>query len=275
MPDASRSPAGSPSMASPLALRLSVAVLFGDDFLSSSDPEFIESLCSNSAHWANVMRAVWSVMGSSQHDQVNGTRAASSPGSVAGRAHAVGAGDGGLKANGNTRVGGDLTGAAPGGTCQASPLTSEASTDVVSPYAPAAAVSGGVSVAPSAGAESETVLFYEPEEEEVPGEQGDGAAPAAVLAAVPKEEITERLVALLVEASGYPAEVFASDLDLEVDLGIDSVNQVHVITDLREHYGLPMDKNFKMRDYSTVGKLANYISGRLGAPLDQTAPSPE
>lgn len=76
-------------------------------------------------------------------------------------------------------------------------------------------------------------------------------------------EVKTRLVTLIAQISGYPEDVFEDHLDLEVDLGIDSIKQVETLAKLREEYDLPLDEGFLMRDYPTIGKMAGYIVGRL------------
>ncbi|MFD8982996.1 acyl carrier protein [Streptomyces sp. NPDC059564] len=98
------------------------------------------------------------------------------------------------------------------------------------------------------------VDFFDPDEHEAPAPASAGASAA---------EIRARLVELVSEVSGYPPEVFEDHLDLEVDLGIDSIKQVETLGRVREEYGLPMDEDFVMRDYATIGKMADYIAGRL------------
>ena len=47
-------------------------------------------------------------------------------------------------------------------------------------------------------------------------------------AVVSVEAVAERIVALIAEQTGYPAEMLAADLDLEADLGIDTVKQAEL-----------------------------------------------
>ncbi|MET8679491.1 phosphopantetheine-binding protein [Streptomyces sp. NPDC004647] len=99
-----------------------------------------------------------------------------------------------------------------------------------------------------------SIDFFDPDEEESPQL---GKRPASL------EEIKARLVELVAEVSGYPPEIFEEHLDLEVDLGIDSIKQVQTLAKLREEYDLPMDEGFLMKDYATIGKIADYISTRV------------
>ena len=41
--------------------------------------------------------------------------------------------------------------------------------------------------------------------------------------------------------TGYPAELLDPDLDLEADLGVDTVKQAEVFAAVRAHYGVERD----------------------------------
>ncbi len=43
------------------------------------------------------------------------------------------------------------------------------------------------------------------------------------------------------------------DLDLEADLGVDTVKQAEMFAAIREIYSIPRDENRKLRDYPTLG----------------------
>jgi hypothetical protein len=53
------------------------------------------------------------------------------------------------------------------------------------------------------------------------------------------------------------------DLDLEGELGIDTVKQVAAISSVREHFQLDIDPNFRLRDHNTLRKVITHIAGRL------------
>ena len=51
-----------------------------------------------------------------------------------------------------------------------------------------------------------------------------------------------RVVALVAEQTGYPPELLDLDLDLEADLGIDTVKQAELFAQVRETYGIERDE---------------------------------
>ena len=79
-----------------------------------------------------------------------------------------------------------------------------------------------------------------------------------------------RVVALVAEQTGYPAELLDLDLDLEADLGIDTVKQAELFAQIRETYGIERDDQLKLRDYPTLNHVVGFVRDRL----PQTAAAP-
>jgi hypothetical protein len=78
----------------------------------------------------------------------------------------------------------------------------------------------------------------------------------------------------MVRRTGYPEEMLDPDLDLEAELGIDTVKQVAVLAAVREQLGLAPDPAFRLRDANTLRKAIDYIARRLGGEPRRMAPSP-
>jgi acyl carrier protein len=78
-----------------------------------------------------------------------------------------------------------------------------------------------------------------------------------------REEIRRALLEEYVRRTGYPEEMLDPELDLEADLGIDTVKQVAVLAAVRERVGLAPDPGFKLRDASTIAKAVAWFAGRL------------
>jgi hypothetical protein len=58
------------------------------------------------------------------------------------------------------------------------------------------------------------------------------------------------------------------DLDLEADLGVDTVKQAEVFAAVREHYELERDDNLQLRDFPTL----RHVAGLGARPHRHAAP---
>ncbi len=125
--------------------------------------------------------------------------------------------------------------------------------------APAAAAASSAPSAPPAPAPAspvpqpapvvpEAVVAPEPAEQPVPS--GDD-----VLAVVTN---------IVAEMTGYPADLLDPDLDLEADLGVDTVKQAEVFAAVREQWSLERDDDLRLRDFPTLNHVAGWVRGRLG-----------
>jgi acyl carrier protein len=79
------------------------------------------------------------------------------------------------------------------------------------------------------------------------------------------------ILSSVVERTGYPEEMLDLDLDLEADLGIDSIKQVAILAAAREQWNVLPDPDFKIRDHNTLRKLITYFAERLETPDYRTA----
>ena len=109
------------------------------------------------------------------------------------------------------------------------------------------------------------------------GEVPTFEAAAPVAAAV--DDVLEAVTGIVAEMTGYPAELLEPDLDLEADLGVDTVKQAEVFAAVRERYDVERDENLQLRDFPTLRHVAEWVRDRAGlgtAPIsapEATAPS--
>jgi acyl transferase domain-containing protein/acyl carrier protein/NAD(P)-dependent dehydrogenase (short-subunit alcohol dehydrogenase family) len=100
------------------------------------------------------------------------------------------------------------------------------------------------------------------------------ASPASAPSVV-ADSVKDRILALAAEKTGYPIEMLDLDLDLEADLGVDTVKQAEMLAAIRAAYDIPRDENRKLRDYPTLGHVIRFVYEKrpdlAGAPA---APSP-
>ena len=83
------------------------------------------------------------------------------------------------------------------------------------------------------------------------------------------------MLGLVAEQTGYPEDLLDMDLDLEADLGIDTVKQAEVFAAIREAYGIERDDTLKLRDYPTINHVVGFVRERAGGGADApTSPTP-
>ncbi|HYL46426.1 MAG TPA: SDR family NAD(P)-dependent oxidoreductase, partial [Candidatus Limnocylindrales bacterium] len=62
------------------------------------------------------------------------------------------------------------------------------------------------------------------------------------------------------------------DLDLEADLGIDTVKQAEMFAAIRAAYDIPRDENMKLRDFPTLAHIIQFAHDRSGLGAPAAAP---
>ena len=108
------------------------------------------------------------------------------------------------------------------------------------------------------------------------------SAPVAAVAVAPappvqaEDMVRERILALTVEKTGYPKDMLDLDLDLEADLGVDTVKQAEMFAAIREIYNIPRDENRKLRDYPTLAHVIRFVYEQRPdlAPATASKPAP-
>jgi len=113
---------------------------------------------------------------------------------------------------------------------------------------------------------AQTVVKEEPEVKFI---QQAAAAPPAI----ESDAVKARILALMVEKTGYPQDMLDLDLDLEADLGVDTVKQAEMFAAIREIYGIPRDENRKLRDYPTLAHVIRFVYEKR-PDLGATKPTP-
>ena len=103
----------------------------------------------------------------------------------------------------------------------------------------------------------------------------ESAAPAPPKAVAEGDLVKDRVLALVAEKTGYPVDMLDLDLDLEADLGIDTVKQAEVMATIREAYGIVRDDKIKLRDFPTLAHVIRFVHERKPelATAQQTPPS--
>lgn len=106
-------------------------------------------------------------------------------------------------------------------------------------------------------------------------EQAPSATPAAEAPVSAEDPIRERVLAIVAEKTGYPKEMLDVDLDLEADLGIDTVKQAEMFASVRAEYHIPRDENLKLRDFPTLAHVIKFArEGQAGNAVEQAVQAP-
>jgi acyl transferase domain-containing protein/acyl carrier protein len=108
----------------------------------------------------------------------------------------------------------------------------------------------------------------------VAAKQPEPIAPAVEPAAMAEDPIADAVLQIVAEKTGYPKDMLDRDLDLEADLGIDTVKQAEMFAAIRELYKIPRDPNLKLRDFPTLAHVINFAHDRRPAAAAPTATSP-
>jgi len=75
-----------------------------------------------------------------------------------------------------------------------------------------------------------------------------------------REKLFKELTTLYAAALEYPEEVFSEEVELEGELGIDSVKQTELLARVSEKYNLPeRPADFRMSDYHTMGLITDFV----------------
>ena len=72
------------------------------------------------------------------------------------------------------------------------------------------------------------------------------------------------MVSIVSEMTGYPPELLDLDLDLEADLGVDTVKQAEVFAAVRERFGVERDEHLKLRDFPTLNHVVGWVRDKTG-----------
>ena len=77
-----------------------------------------------------------------------------------------------------------------------------------------------------------------------------------------KTELTPVMLKVVADKTGYPAEMLELDMELEADLGIDSIKRVEILSAMQEEVpGLPDVETSKMAELVTLQQIVDYMQG--------------
>ena len=88
-------------------------------------------------------------------------------------------------------------------------------------------------------------------------------------------KIKEDILNMLTDKTGYPKDMLELDLDMEADLGIDTVKQAELFASMREHFSLPKNDNLSLKDYPTIRHCVKFVMESVGIADEATGGSEE
>ena len=105
---------------------------------------------------------------------------------------------------------------------------------------------------------------------ELRGEEREARSAAPVAASAPQPDIptapadagdpvVTKVLGIVAEKTGYPSDMLELDLDMEADLGIDTVKQAETFTSIREAFDIPLQESLSLRDYPTLEKVIGFV----------------
>jgi polyketide-type polyunsaturated fatty acid synthase PfaA len=103
------------------------------------------------------------------------------------------------------------------------------------------------------------------------------AAPPSIAPAVDSSTVGEALLAVVSEKTGYPTEMLELGMDMEADLGIDSIKRVEILGALQELFPdlpRPNPEQLAEMELRTLGQVVTYMSSLLGGNGHPESASP-
>ena len=103
-------------------------------------------------------------------------------------------------------------------------------------------------------------------------------APVPVVAAPGPQfaQLTQALMEIVSEKTGYPLETLEPGMDMESDLGIDSIKRVEILGAMQAQYpDLPRLKPEELAELRTLAQIIDHMGGKLGGAGESlSAPVP-
>src|SRR6185369_18024633 len=76
------------------------------------------------------------------------------------------------------------------------------------------------------------------------------------------DNVTEPLLAVVSEKTGYPVEMLEMEMGMDADLGIDSIKRVEILSAIQERLpGAPVIGPEHLGTLRTLGEIASHLAG--------------
>ena len=97
-------------------------------------------------------------------------------------------------------------------------------------------------------------------------EQPVNNSPVAPTNSVSNDKMQEILLTVISEKTGYPVEMLELDMDMEADLGIDSIKRVEIFGSMTEDYPEVSGVNPNdLGELRTLGQIVDYLNDKAQA----------
>jgi NAD(P)-dependent dehydrogenase (short-subunit alcohol dehydrogenase family) len=73
------------------------------------------------------------------------------------------------------------------------------------------------------------------------------------------DDVTAKVLAIVADKTGYPSDMLEMDLDLEADLGVDTVKQAETFAAVRAMFDIPRIESLKLRDFPTLRHVVQFV----------------
>ncbi|MBT3955439.1 MAG: SDR family oxidoreductase [Elusimicrobiaceae bacterium] len=139
---------------------------------------------------------------------------------------------------------------------------------------------GGATTPAPTPAPTPSVQKSEPQVEK-PITQPTATSTPAPTGGADEAEITKKVVSMIAEKTGYPEDMLEIDLDMEADLGIDTVKQAELFATMRDSYGINREDGLQLKDYPTIRHCVKFVMDNIGGAKEeahaptQEAPAPQ
>jgi polyketide-type polyunsaturated fatty acid synthase PfaA len=93
--------------------------------------------------------------------------------------------------------------------------------------------------------------------------------PTRILPEIDRKIIETSLLSVVAEKTGYPAEMLEMSMDMEADLGIDSIKRVEIFGTMTEaHPSVQGVKQQELAELRTLQQIVNYLATKMTAGLE-------
>jgi len=98
------------------------------------------------------------------------------------------------------------------------------------------------------------------------------AASAASSSGVSAEDITAAMMTIVSEKTGYPQEMLEPGMDMESDLGIDSIKRVEILGAVQDKIPeLPEVPGDELAEMRTLGQIIDHLKSKIGGDISNSA----